>query len=103
LPPTHAFSNGNHFIRDAWNGKFILAIQGGSDALHAPGHLHGDINSFILAYNDERILVDAGHSCYRNLIHGLESASQTHNTCTFLVHTERLGLQEDVHKSTILQ
>src|SRR5690606_12628097 len=21
LPPTHAFSNGNHFIRDAWNGK----------------------------------------------------------------------------------
>lgn len=103
LSLTTAFSNGNTFIRDAWDGKTILAINGGGDALHGPGHLHGDLNSFILVHNKERLLVDPGHSCYRNLIHGLESASQTHNTCTFLVAKDSLGLQEDLAKAAVLE
>ncbi|MEZ0607736.1 heparinase II/III family protein [Fibrella sp. WM1] len=103
LPLTTAFSNGHTFMRDAWDGKTIVAINGGGEGLHGPGHLHGDLNSFILVHNRERLLVDPGHSCYRNLIHGLESSTQTHNTCTFLVEAETLGLQEDKAKATMLE
>lgn len=103
LPLTHSFSNGHAFMRDGWDGRTIVAINGGGDPLHGPGHLHGDLNSFILVHNRERLLADPGHSCYRNLIHGLESSTQTHNTCTFLVNKERLGLQEDKAKATVLE
>ena len=108
LPLTHSFSNGHAFMRDAWDGKTIVAINGGGDGLHGPGHLHGDLNSFILVHNRERLLVDPGHSCYRNLIHGLESSTQTHNSCTFLrsgvpVESETLGLQEDKAKAVMLE
>ncbi len=103
LPLTRAFGNGNAFIRDAWDGKTVVAIQGGGEPLHGPGHLHGDLNSFMLVHERERLLVDPGHSCYRNLIHGLESASQTHNTCTFVVEGDRLGLQEELAKAKLLE
>ena len=103
LPLTTIFSNGNGFIRDAWNGKTIIATNGGGDPLNGLGHLHGDLNSFILVHNNERLLADPGHSCYRNLIHGLESSSQTHNTCTFLIEKEALGLQEDMAKAAFLE
>ena len=103
LPLTTSFSNGHAFMRDVWDGKTIVAINGGGDGLNGPGHLHGDLNSFILVHNRERLLVDPGHSCYRNLIHGLESSTQTHNTCTFLVEAETLGLQEDKAKATMLE
>lgn len=103
LPLTTVFSNGNGFIRDAWDGKTIIATNGGSEPLNGLGHLHGDLNSFILVHNNERLLADPGHSCYRNLIHGLESASQTHNTCTFLIEKESLGLQEDLAKASLLE
>jgi Heparinase II/III-like protein len=103
LPLTTIFSNGNGFIRDTWNGKTIIATNGGSQPLNGLGHLHGDLNSFILAHNSERLLADPGHSCYRNLIHGLESSSQTHNTCTFLIEKESLGLQEDLAKASLLE
>ena len=103
LSLVNSFSNGNAFIRDAWNGKTILAINGGSEPLHGLGHLHGDLNSFILDFKQERLLADPGHSCYRNLIHGLESSSQTHNTCTFLIAKEALGLQEDMAKAALLE
>lgn len=103
LPLTTIFSNGNGFIRDAWNGKTIIATNGGSEPLNGLGHLHGDLNSFILVHNKERLLADPGHSCYRNLIHGLESSSQTHNTCTFLIEKESLGLQEDLAKASLLE
>ena len=103
LPSVAGYSNGTMFIRDAWDGRTVLAIQGGSQPLHGPGHLHGDLNSFLLVHNRQRLLVDPGHSCYRNLIHGLESATQTHNTCTFLLAREDLGLQEDLAKATLLE
>ena len=103
LPLTTVFSNGNGFIRDAWEGKTIIATNGGSQPLNGLGHLHGDLNSFILVHNHERLLADPGHSCYRNLIHGLESSSQTHNTCTFLIEKESLGLQEDLAKASLLE
>jgi hypothetical protein len=103
LPLTTSFSNGHAFMRDAWDGRTVVAINGGGDGLYGPGHLHGDLNSFILVHNRERLLVDPGHSCYRNLIHGLESSTQTHNTCTFLVESESLGLQEDLAKATLLE
>ncbi len=103
LPLTAAFSNGNVLVRDAWDGKTVVAIQGAADPVYGPGHLHGDLNSFVLVHQRERLLVDPGHSCYRNLIHGLESASQTHNTCTFIVEADGLGLQEDLAKTALLE
>ena len=103
LPTAAAFSNGNVVVRDRWAGRTVLAVQGGSEPLHGPGHLHGDLNSFILVHNEERLLVDPGHSCYRNLIHGLESSTQTHNTCTFLAEEDALGLQEDLAKASLLE
>ncbi|MBC8154474.1 MAG: heparinase II/III family protein [Bacteroidetes bacterium] len=104
LPLTTAFSNGNAFVRDRWGGKSVLAVQGGmNEGCFAPGHLQGYLNSFMLVYNRERLLADPGHSCYRNLIHGLESATQTHNTCTFLIENDTLGLQEDLAKVKLLE
>ena len=47
-PVVVGHSNGNVFVRDCWEGRTVLAAQGGSGPLHGPGHLHGDLNSFIL-------------------------------------------------------
>lgn len=77
------FGCGDAFARDAWNGRTVLAMRSGAEPLRAMGHAHGDYNSFILVHNQERLLVDPGHSCYRNAIHELECASAMHNTCTF--------------------
>lgn len=103
LPTAAGFSNGNVIVRNAWPGETVLAVQGGTDSLHGPGHLHGDLNSFLLVHRNERLLVDPGHSCYRNLIHGLESSSATHNTCTFLIEQDALGLQEDLSKARLME
>lgn len=104
MPMTKAFSNGNVFIRDKWKGKLMLAIQAGpEEGLNAVGHVHGDLNSFIISYNKEHLLIDPGHSCYRNIIHGLESSSQSHNTCTFLLKKDELNLQEDFLKENLIE
>lgn len=85
LPLVKAFSGGDVFARDTWNGNTTLAARTPSEPRHASAHLHGDINSFILVHNKERLLLDPGHSCYRNITHELEISSSTHNTCTFEV------------------
>ncbi len=105
LPELMTFSCGDAIARDQWDGKTILATHGGGDPLRGPGHLHGDLNSFILAHNKERLLVDPGHSCYRNLIHALESSTMTHNTCSFEVSAvkDSLGLQEDPQLGKVLE
>lgn len=104
LTKIEAFSCGDVIARDQWHGKTVLATHGGGDSLRGPGHLHGDLNSFILVHNRERLLVDSGHSCYRNLIHGLEGSSHTHNTCTFAINGgEDTGLQEDKANAGILE
>jgi hypothetical protein len=94
LPETAAFSCGDVIARDRWGGRTVLAIHGGGDPLHAPGHLHGDLNSFILTHNEERMLADPGCSCYRNLIHDLEMSTRTHNTCTFSVVADSRTLEQ---------
>jgi hypothetical protein len=111
LPPEAAglsllesFSCGDVLVRDGWQGRTVLAIHAAGDPLHGPGHLHGDVNSFILVHNRERLLLDPGHSCYRNLIHDIEGSSLTHNTCTFSVETTpSLHLQESLLEGRILQ
>ncbi|NQT13157.1 MAG: heparinase II/III family protein, partial [Planctomycetes bacterium] len=103
LPLAKGYSNGNVVVRDRWEGRTVLAVQGGSGPLCGPGHLHGDLNSFMLVHNNQRLLVDPGHNCYRNLSHGLESSTQTHSTCTFLLEQDALGLQEDLAKATLLE
>lgn len=83
LPLTTAFSNGDAFARDAWDGNTILAIHGASEDLHTVAHSHKDLNTFILTHRNERLLADPGHSCYRSLIRHSDIATETHNTCTF--------------------
>jgi hypothetical protein len=83
LSVTAAFSGGDAFARDAWDGLTTLAARTASEPRHATAHIHGDINSFILVHRRERLLLDPGHSCYRNIGHDLEAVSLTHNTCTF--------------------
>lgn len=79
------FSVGDIIARDAYDGKTVVGFHANKDPLYGPGHLHGDLNSLILVHNQERLLVDPGHSCYRNLYHAVEVSTQTHNTCTFTV------------------
>ena len=83
LPPIATFSNGDVIARNEWEGRTTLAVHGGGEPLRAPNHLHGDLNSFILVHNRERLLLDPGHSCYRNLMRTLDVGTQSHNTCTF--------------------
>lgn len=75
-----AFSNGDVILRQ---GRTILAVHGGGDGLNGPAHQHGDLGSCILVHRDERLLADPGHSCYRGLVHSLETQSQCHSTLTF--------------------
>lgn len=108
LTLAESFSCGDVLARDAWpehGGRTLLAVHAAGEPLHGPGHLHGDLNSFILVHNRERLLLDPGHSCYRNLIHDAESSSLTHNTCTFAVESapDGLSLQEDLLKGRVLQ
>lgn len=99
LSPVVAFGNGDVLARDDWNGCTILALRtGGAEPLACCGHLHGDLNSFILVHLQERLLVDPGHSCYRGLIRELEAGSRCHNTCTFSGEGADYGLQEEVHR-----
>ncbi len=88
LDTTLAFDCGNSIARDAWHadgGRTVLALHGGGPPLNGPGHLHRDMNTIILVHNDQRLLTDAGHSCYRNMIRRLETSTQMHNTCIFRV------------------
>ncbi len=79
------FGCGDAFARDSWDGRTIIAARTGSAPLHAQAHRHGDVNSFILVHNRERLLVDPGHSCYRNLFRPLDVGTSSHNSCTFHV------------------
>lgn len=83
LDTLQVFSNGDSIARDAWGGATVLGVHGGGDPLHGHGHLHADLNSFILVHNRERLLADPGHSCYRNLLHKVECGTASHSTCTF--------------------
>jgi len=83
-----AFGCGDVIARDAWDGATTLAMRTGGDPMHVVSHVHGDMNSVVLTHNRERLLVDPGHSCYRNLIHDLECSSLTHSTCVFEVPGE---------------
>jgi Heparinase II/III-like protein len=83
LPLTTAFTGGDVYARDAWGGLTTLASRVPGIERHAAAHIHGDINSFMLVHNKERLLVDPGHTCYRELTRDLDISSETHNTCTF--------------------
>ncbi|MCC5844603.1 MAG: heparinase II/III family protein [Verrucomicrobia bacterium] len=94
--PVEVFSCGDVIARD---GTTVLAAKTGGGPLHSVAHLHGDLNSFMLVHNRERLLVDPGHACYRNLIHGIEISTYTHNTCVFETEAgDGLNLQEDQHR-----
>lgn len=82
------FSCGHVLARHRLGGRTVLAARTGGEPLHALAHLHGDLNSFILVHNEERMLADGGHACYRNLIHAIETSTASHNTCTFTVESE---------------
>ncbi len=85
LPLTAAFSAGDAFARSDRAGATILAARLAAEPRRAVAHLHGDVHGFILVHRRERLLVDAGHSCYRNPGREQERSAFGHNTCTFEV------------------
>ncbi len=98
LPIAARFDNGNYLARSSWeDSKTVLGFSGAPEPLMAPGHQHADVNSFMLAHNKERLLVDAGHSCYRNLMRQYEKSTAAHNTCVFVakVKAEGMDLQKN--------
>lgn len=105
LATMRKFSGGDVFMRDAWDGQTILATRVPAEPRRATAHLHGDIHSCILVHNHERLLIDPGHSCYRNLNHQLESSSSTHNTCTFqapeATHQEPIQQKKGINRPII--
>jgi hypothetical protein len=102
LPEAAAFENGDVLVRRRWNGDTVLAIRAGGGLLKGPSHLHGDMNSFIVTHRKERLLVDPGHSCYRNVTRSIEIDAQSHNTCVFLppAGAGRDIRQEDLFKGS---
>ncbi len=101
LKPVEAFSCGNVLARNRFGGRTILAARTGNEPLHAKAHLHGDVNSFILVHNEERLLADPGHACYRNLIRELDVATLSHNTCTFTTESGSLLQQKHTGRRMI--
>ena len=104
-PLLKAFENGDVFARADWNGDTVLAMRAGGGLLRGPSHLHGDMNSFVLVHRRERLLVDPGHSCYRNVTRSIEVDARVHNTCVFHPVSDELELdqrQEDLFKSHVI-
>lgn len=84
MPLVNTFETGTIAYRNDWdNPKLILGIQGGYVPNQATGHRHQDQNSFILAYDNERILADPGHCCYRLYSWKFSKTDDSHNTWTF--------------------
>ncbi len=83
LSLARAFSAGDAFLRDSWEGHTIIAYRMPAEPRHAIEHLHEDINSMIVSYDGEQMLTDPGHSCYRNACRKSDVATASHNTCTF--------------------
>lgn len=106
LSPFARFDNGNYLARSSWkDSKTVIGFSGAPEALMAPGHEHADVNSFILAHNKERLLADAGHSCYRNTWRHYETSTSSHNTCVFQADIKVSGddLQENLFKRKYLE
>lgn len=109
LDVLQAFTNGDVIARDAWQGRTVLAVRGGGEPFHVQFHNHADLNSFILAHQQERLLVDPGHSCYRGAPIHHDRATAYHNTCTFsrgdradaprLAH-QRRGRSRELHDAS---
>lgn len=85
-----SFSCGNVIARNTKEPRTTLAARTASEPLHAVAHLHADANSFMVVHNNERLLADAGHACYRSLVHNYDIAAQQHNVCSL---NDRFGTQ----------
>lgn len=86
LPLSATFDVGDSIYRSDWgSGRTVLAVQGCNKPLQTCGHQHDSLGSFILAHRNERLLADPGHSCYRSTLRHIDTASSSHNLCTFTV------------------
>ena len=78
-----SFSVGETFVRRSWQPRTVLAVNGEDQWLNTRNHRHLDAGSFILAHNNERLLLDPGHCCYRTAVQELNKRTDFHNTVTF--------------------
>lgn len=102
MPLINTFETGTIAYRDNWdNPKLILGIQGGYVPNNATGHRHLDQNSFILAYNNERMFVDPGHCCYRLYSWKFSKLDDSHNTWTFEKENGEILHQTPVSKCIV--
>jgi len=109
LGNTVATDAGDVIARDSWPGRTTLAVRTGGAPLRSIAHLHGDLLSGILTHRAEGLLVDAGHSCYRNHDRELDRATANHSTCTFAAQNttgawqqigQRLPAQRRINRAT---
>lgn len=99
LPATRAFSAGDVILRRDWDDPLTVAFRMPAEPRHSSSHLHEDVNSLMLIYGGERLLVDPGHSCYRNAIRKLDTGTGSHNTCYFTMldpDREKAAMPENV-------
>ena len=90
LATVRAFSAGDSFLRERWGAKTAVAFRIPPEPRNDCGHQHADMGSIIVAHGNERLLVDPGHSCYRNTTRVLDVRTENHNTCTFVTQDGRL-------------
>ena len=98
MPLLNSFETGTVVYRDNWDSpKLILGIQGGYVPNRVTEHRHADQNSFILSYQNERMLADPGHCCYRLKSCQFSKTDDSHNTWTFekengeILHQKKVG------------
>ncbi len=69
------------YCRVQWNNILLLTDIGQIGASYQPGHGHADTLSFELSYQQQRLLVNSGTSCYSETPERLrQRSSKAHNT-----------------------
>lgn len=85
-PEVMEFEYGHVLLRDCWeNPRAQMAIQAGYASQNVTSHRHQDHLSFQMAVGRERMLVDAGHCCYRLAAWRFSISSSQHNLFDFVL------------------
>lgn len=83
-PEVMEFEYGHVLLRDRWHSpRAQMAIQAGYAPQNVTSHRHQDHLSFQMVVGKERMLVDAGHCCYRLAAWRFSTSSAQHNLFDF--------------------
>lgn len=84
ISPANTRLNSSGFRKICGNNWELLIKTGAVQPSYQPGHVHADITSYCLWFNDKQIIVDRGISTYAvSAKRNEERASRSHNTISF--------------------